>query len=76
MNIFWYYKSKDDRDFFKMGLPWFAIGSYALFTAFTIGISRVGFSKGQGLSSRYVTNSILFWVALAAIGNIVWLKYY
>ena len=58
-----------------MGLPWFAIGSYALLTAFIIGISRVGFSKGQGLTSRYVTNSILFWVALAAIGNIVRLKY-
>ncbi len=59
-----------------MGLPWFAIGSYALLTAFIIGISRVGFSKGQGLTSRYVTNSILFWIALAAIGNIVRLKYY
>ncbi len=74
--IFWYYKSKDDRDFFRMGLPWFAIGNYALLTAFVIGISRVGFSKGQGLTSRYVTNSILFWVALAAMGNILWLKYY
>jgi hypothetical protein len=74
--VFWYYKSKGEKDLFRRGLPWFAIGNYALLTAFIIGMSRVGFSKGQGLTSRYVTNSILFWVALAALGNIVRLKYY
>ncbi len=67
----WGYKAKNDRDYFWRGLPWFAIGNYALMTAFMIGISRVGFSKGQSLSSRYVTNSILFWIALAALINLL-----
>lgn len=46
--------------------PWFflALGLFALFSAATTAISRSGFSPIQALSSRYISMTNFFWIAI------------
>lgn len=67
-------KTRITSNLARQCLPWFTIGNYALLAGFITGVARLGFGIEQSLSSRYITVSILFWVSLAAIINILTLN--
>lgn len=48
-------------------LPWILLGLYGILSGFMTGIGRAGFGEGQGMASRYITISSLFWVSLIVI---------
>lgn len=55
---------------FRLVMPFFLLGLYAVGSAMLTGIGRVGFGPVQAMSYRYVTFSSLLWVA-----NFVYLFY-
>jgi hypothetical protein len=48
-------------------LPWLALALYAILSATTTGVGRLGFGVGQALASRYTTISVLFIIASVVI---------
>lgn len=61
-----YIKRFCNEEFNKL-LPWFALGLYALLSAFATGVGRLGFGVDQALSSRYTTISMLFIISTIVI---------
>ena len=51
-------------------LPWGLLALYALGSAAVTGMARAGFGATQGVSSRYTTIAMLFWVSLVVLGSL------
>lgn len=58
------------KELFRQAIPWIALGLYALGTASTTGLGRLGFGVDEALSSRYTTISSLFFVSALMV---VWI---
>ncbi len=52
---------------FKICIPWFMLGFYAIASALITGLSRLGYGAGQSLSSRYTTISTLLLLSLIVL---------
>jgi hypothetical protein len=51
-------------------VPWGLLALYALGSAAVTAMARAGFGATQGLSSRYTTIAMLFWVSLVVLGGV------
>jgi hypothetical protein len=51
----------------KILTPYLSLGLYAILSALATGLGRVGFGSSQAMSSRYVTISLLLWIALVIL---------
>lgn len=60
-----------DRAFLAKVAPWFALGLYALGSAFLAALGRVGFGANYALASRYVPFSLYLTVAVIALLAII-----
>mgnify|MGYP005847071749 CR=1 FL=1 len=58
---------KSDKKNFHILLPYLSLSLYSILTAIIIAIGRAGWGWQEGLSPRYVTHSIFFWVAVTVI---------
>jgi hypothetical protein len=61
LGIYLFVKHKDR---FKQGLPWLALGLYALGGGLITAISRLGYGINQAMSSRYTTISLLLLISV------------
>jgi hypothetical protein len=60
-----------DRTFREKSVPWFALGLYALGSAFLATLGRVGYGASYSLASRYVPFSLYLTVAVIALVAII-----